>query len=108
MWENKQGNPEQHWKHIFLLRTTLIVHVFSSYYYASSYCYCFCLWKTSFLNTDTVYGKYVGHNVIISHGRRVCDTWRRSNISYINAIVYVRFACLTQVTQLLHNAMLQM
>lgn len=105
---NKQGNPEQHWKPTILLRTSFIVHVFYSYCNAYSYWYCFCLWKTSCLNTDTVYDKYVGYNVIISRGRRAC-VWRRSSISYINPISYVSFACLAQVTHwLLLNAMLQM
>ena len=107
--QNKQGNPEQHWKPTFLLRTSLIVHVFSSYCYAYSYWYCFSLWKAPYLNTDTVYDKYVRYNVIISRGRRVCDSWHRSSISYINPILYVSFVCLGHVTHcLLHNAMLEM
>jgi hypothetical protein len=95
LWRNQQGNSKQNWKPTFLLLASLIVHVLYCYCYAYSYWYCYYLWKTSYLNTDPVYGKYVGYNVIISRGRRVCDCWRRSTISCINRILCVSFACLT-------------
>jgi hypothetical protein len=105
---NKQGNPEQYWKPTFLLRTSSITHVFTSYCYPFSCRYSFCLWKTSYSDTDAVYGQYVEYNIIISRGCRVCDSWRKSNISCINPILYVSFACLAEVTHwLLYSAMLQ-